>query len=115
LDRELIPQLEPLVERLNGWRGSLVELVEQVTRSPGTFDRHCTTRSSFVMRLELVAIAFSGASLTVLGKASGRDAGYQAACDLLELLSVAPAEVVFVERFGEVAERHTTLRLLDEG
>jgi hypothetical protein len=114
LNRELIPQLEPLVERLNEWRGSLVEVVEQLTRSPGTLDRHFTTYSSLVMRLEYVGIAFSGSSLMLLGKALGRDVGYQATCDLLEQLSVARGEVIFVERFGKVAERHSTFRLLLE-
>ena len=104
MNRELIPQLDPLVDRLNEWRGSLVEVVEQVTRSPGTLDRHFTTRSSFVMRLEFVGIAFSGASLMVLGKAFDRDVGYQATCDLLEHLSVAPDEVIVVERFAKVAD-----------
>jgi hypothetical protein len=114
LNRQLIPQVEPLVERLREWRGSLVEVVEQLTRSPGTLDRHFTTRSSFVMRLEHVDIAFSGSSLMLLGRAFERDVGYQATFDLLEQLSMAPNEVLFVERFGKVAERHSTFRLLGE-
>jgi hypothetical protein len=114
LNRELIPQLEPLVERLGGWRGSLVEVVEQITRSPGTLDRHFTTTSTLVMRLEYVGIAFSGSSLMMLGKAIGRDVGYQATVDLLERLSPSTDEVVFVERFGTVAERHSTFRRLPE-
>ncbi len=112
MNRELIPQLEPLVERLSEWRGSLVEVVEQLTRSPGTLDRHFTTYSSFVMRLEYVGIAFSGTSLMLAGKAFERNVGYQATCDLLERLSISPSEVVFVEWFGKVAERHSTFRLL---
>jgi hypothetical protein len=114
LNRNLIGQLEPLVERLNEWRGSLVEVVEQLTRSPGTLDRHFTTTSTLVLRVEHVAIAFSGGSLMVLGKAFGRDVGYQATVDLLESLSVGPAEVVLVERFGRVAERHSTFRPLPD-
>ncbi len=112
MNRELIPQLELLVDRLNEWRGSLVEVIEQLTRRPGTLDRHFTTRSSFVMRLEHVGVAFSGTSLMLLGKAFERDVGYQATCDLLEQLSVADGEVVFVERFSKAAERHSTFKLL---
>ncbi|MEW4571490.1 hypothetical protein AB1L88_26750 [Tautonia sp. JC769] len=111
---DLVPQLEPLLERLGSWRGSLVEVVEQVTRSPGTLDRHATTRSALVLRLEHVGIAFSGASLMVLGKAFGRDVGYEASCDLLERLSVEPESVVLVEQFGRVAERHSSFRPLAE-
>ncbi len=114
LNRELIPQLEPLVERLSGWRGSLVEVIEKLTRSPGTLDRHFTTTSTTVLRLEHVGIAFSGGSLMVLGRAFGRDVGYEATVDLLERLSVGPDEVVFVERFGSVAERHSRFRLLPD-
>ena len=112
MNRELIPQMEPLVELLNEWRGALVEVIEQITRSPGTLDRHFTTYSSLVMRLECVSITFSGTSLVVLGKAFKRDVGYQATCDLLEELTMASSEVVFVERFGKTAERHSTFRLL---
>ena len=114
MNRELIPQLEPLVEQLTAWRGSLVEVVEQVTRRPGSLDRHCTTTSSVVLRLEFAGVAFSGASLMVLGKAFGRDVGYQATLDLLERLSVGPDEVVFVERFGAEAERHSRFRPLPD-
>jgi hypothetical protein len=114
LNRELISQLEPLVERLSGWRGSLVEVVEQITRSPGTLDRHFTTSSTLVLRLEYVGIAFSGGSLMVLGKAFGRDVGYEATVDRLERLSLGPDEVVFVEQFGAIAERHSTFRRLPE-
>jgi hypothetical protein len=32
LNRELISQLEPLVERISEWKGQLVEVVEQITR-----------------------------------------------------------------------------------
>ena len=97
---------------MNEWRGALVEVVGQITRSPGTRGRHFTTRSSLIMQLEYVGIAFSGASLMILGKAFQRDVGYQATCDLLESLSIGPIEVGFVERFGRVAERHSTIRLL---
>lgn len=114
MNRDLIPQLEPLVELLNTWRGALVEVVERLTRSPGTLDRHFTTSSTLVMRLEYVGIAFSGGSLMLMGKAFGRNVGYQATVDLLERLSLAPGEVVFVEQFGKVAERHSAFRLLDE-
>jgi len=114
MNRELIPQLEPLVERLSEWRGSLVEVVEQLTRSPGTLDRHFTTTTTLVLRLEHVGIAFSGGSLLVLGRAFGRDVGYQAAVERLERLSLGPEEVVFVERFGAAAERHSTFRRLAE-
>ena len=114
MNRELIAQMGPLVEYLSGWRGALVEVVEQVTRSPGTLDRHFTTTSTLVLRLEHVAIAFSGGSLMVLGKAFGRDVGYQATIDLLERLSLGPAEVVFVERFGAAVERHSTFRPIPE-
>ncbi len=112
MNRDMILQLQALVERLNEWRGAMVEVVEQLTQSPGSLDRHCTTRSSFVMRLEYAGIAFSGAALLVLGKALERDVGYQAACDLAEQLSVAPREVMLLERFGKAAERHSTIRLL---
>ncbi|HUE69950.1 MAG TPA: hypothetical protein VMP01_03595 [Pirellulaceae bacterium] len=114
MNRELIPKIELLVERLNEWRGSLVEVVEEISRSPGTLDRHFTTRASFVMRLEFAGIGFSGATLMLLGQAGDRDAGYQATCDLLEELSIERTEVVFVERFGKVAERHSTFRLLGD-
>ena len=67
-----------------------------------------------VMRLEYVGIAFSGRSIMLMGKAYGRDVGYQAAIDLLEQLSISPGVVVFVERFGKVAERHTCFRTLPE-
>ncbi|WP_010047806.1 hypothetical protein [Gemmata obscuriglobus] len=112
MNRELLTQLASLVERLNEWQGTMVEVIEQITRSPGSLDRHHTTYSSFVMRLEFVGVAFSGASLMVLGKALGRDVGYQASCDFLERLSVKPDGVTFVERFARVAERHTTIRQL---
>ncbi|MBX7106347.1 MAG: hypothetical protein K1X57_19875 [Gemmataceae bacterium] len=115
MDRELIPQLEPLVERISEWKGQLVEVVEQITRSPGTLDHHFTTRSSFVLRLESVAIALSGGSLMVMGKAFGRDVDYQATCDLLEELSLGSNEVVFVERFGKVVERRSTFKLIGGG
>ena len=85
-------------------------MVEQITRSPGTLDRHFTTTSTLILRLESVGIAFSGSSMMVLGRAFGRDVGYQATLDLLEGLSLGPAEVVFVERFGAVAERRSTFR-----
>jgi hypothetical protein len=114
LNRELIPQLEPLVARLSEWRGSRVEVVEQLTRSPGTLDRHFTTISTLVLRLEYVGIALSGGSLMVVGKAFGRDVGYQATLDRLERLSLGPEEVVFVEHFGSAAERHSTFRRLSE-
>jgi hypothetical protein len=92
----------------------LVEVVEELTRRPGSLDRHCTTTSTLVMRLEYAGVAFSGASLMVLGKALGRDVGYQATLDLLERLTVGPDEVVFVERFGSVAERHSRFRPLPD-
>lgn len=114
MNGELIPQLCPLAEHLSGWRGSLVEVVERITRSPGTLDRHCTTRSSFVMRLEFVGLTFSGASLTLLGTAGEREASYQATCDCLESLSIDEDEVVLVERLGKAVERHSTCRLVDE-
>lgn len=114
MNRELIPQLELLLERLSRWRGSLVEIVEQITRRPGSLDRHVTTTTTLVLRLEHVGIAFSGGSLTLLGRAFDRDAGYQATVDLLESPTVGPAEVVFVERFGTVAERHSRFRLLPD-
>src|SRR5262245_43495880 len=88
LNRELISQLEPLVERISEWKGQLVEVVEQITRSPGTLDRHFTTRSTLVMRLESVGIALSGTSLLVMGNAFEKNVGYQATCDLLEELSL---------------------------
>jgi hypothetical protein len=115
LNPELIPQLEPLIDRLNEWVGKLVEVIEQISRSPGTLDRHFTTRSSFVMRLESVGIAFSGATLMVLGKAFERDVAYQATCDLLEELSIGPEELVFVEKFGNVAERRSMFKLAGKG
>lgn|GEM_PF-4682298 len=114
MNRELFPQLAPLVECLSEWRGSLVEVVEELTRSPGNLDRHFTTTSTLVLRLEYVMIAFSGGSLMVLGKAFGRDVGYQATIDLLQRLSLGPDEVVFVERFGSAAERHSTFRRLSQ-
>jgi hypothetical protein len=114
LNRDLIPQLDLLVERLSSWRGSLVEVVEQITRLPGTLDRHFTTSAQFVMQLRFVGIAFSGASLMLDGEAGGQPAMYQATCDLLEELSVGSTEVVFVEQFGGVAERRSTFRLLAE-
>ncbi|MDY3552742.1 hypothetical protein R5W24_001830 [Gemmata sp. JC717] len=109
----LMHDLAALVERLNEWRGTTVEVVEQITRSPGSLNRHATTYSSFVMRLEFVGVAFSGATLMVLGKALGRDAGYQASCDLLERLSVGADEVTLVERFAKAAERHTAIKRLN--
>ena len=114
MSRELIPQLEPLVELLEKWRGSLVEVVEKITRRPGTLDRHCTTTSTLVLRLESVGIAFSGSSLMVLGKAFDRDVGYEATVDLLERLSLGPSEVIFVERFGSTIERHSRFRQLPD-
>jgi hypothetical protein len=114
LNLELIPQMDSVVQQLERWRGSLVEVIEQISRSPGTLDRHFTTRSSFVMRLEHVGITLSGTSLVLSGKASGRDAGYQATCDRLEELSIGSGEVLFVERFGNVVERHSTFRLLGQ-
>ncbi len=114
MNRERIPQIESLIETLNGWRGALVEVTEQITRSPGTLDRHFTTRSVLVMRLENVGIAFSGATLMLFGQVVGRNVEYQATLDLLEHLTVRPEEVVFVERFGRVAERHSTFRPLPE-
>jgi hypothetical protein len=114
LNRDLIPQLEAFVERLTSWRGSLVKVVEQVTRSPGTLDRHFTTTSTQVIRLEFVGITFSGGTLMVQGKAFGRDVGHQATVDLLEHLSLGSDEVVFVERFGAAAERHSIFRRLPE-
>lgn len=114
MNRELIPKMELLVERLHEWRGSLVEVVEEITRSPGTLDRHFTTRVSFVMRLEFAGIGFSGATLMLLGKTGDRDAGYQATCDLLEELSIETAEVLLVEMFGNVAARHSTFTLLGD-
>ena len=110
----LISQLEPLVDRLNAWRGLTIEVVEQISRSPGSLDRHATTRSALVMRLESVGIAFSGARLMVLGKVLGRDVGYEAACDLLEEVSVGPEEIILVERFGRIMERHSTIKLIPE-
>ncbi|AMV28250.1 hypothetical protein VT84_27855 [Gemmata sp. SH-PL17] len=115
MKRELLPQLESLVRRLYECRGSLVEVVEQITRFPGTLDRHFTTTSTLVMRLEFVGVTVSGASLMVLGRAFGRDVGYQATCDLLESLTVFPGEAVFVERFSKGVERHSTFRLLNSG
>lgn len=114
MNRQLIPQIEPLMERLNGWRGSLVEVVEHLTRNPGSLDRHFTTTSSLVMRLEFASIAFSGASLMVLGKAFDRDVGYQATLDLMERVVIGPEEVVFVELFGSVAERHSRIRYVPD-
>jgi hypothetical protein len=114
LNRDLIPQLEPLVECLTAWRGSLVEVVEQITRSPGTLDRHFTTTSTLVLRLDYVGIAFSGGTLMLLGKILGRDVGYQATIERLERLSVDSTEVVFVERFESAVERHSTFRRLVE-
>ncbi|MBN9524016.1 hypothetical protein J0H58_36815 [bacterium] len=114
MNRERIPQIESFVETLNGWRGMLVEVTERLTRSPGTLDRHVTTRSALVMRLENVGVAFSGATLVLFGQVFGRNVEYQATLDLLENLTVRPEEVVFVERFGTVAERHSTFRPLPE-
>lgn len=112
LDRDFITQVQPLVERVSEWKGQLVEVVEQITRSPGTLDRHFTTRSSVVMRLESVAIAFSGATLMVMGKAHDRGVNYQVACDLIEHLSLESDNVVLVERFAGIAERHSTFNLI---
>src|SRR5262245_11437978 len=81
VNRELIPQVGSLVKQLSSWRGSLVEVVEQVSRSPGTLDRHFTTTSQFVMRLKFVGITFSGTSLTLEGEAGGQPALYQATVD----------------------------------
>jgi hypothetical protein len=67
------------------------------------------------MRFESVAIAFSGASLMVMGKAFERNVDYQATCDLLEELSLGSGEVVFVERFSKVVERRSTFTLIGEG
>lgn len=114
MKRELIPQFEALLERLSEWRGALVEVVERLTRSPGTLDRHSTTTSQLVMRLEFVGVAFSGGSLTLMGKAFDRDVSYQATIDRLERMSLGIDEMVFVEKFGSAAERHSTFRRLPE-
>ncbi len=114
MNRDLIPQLEPLAEILRAWRGSLVEVVEQVARLPGTFDRHFTTTTQLVMKLEDVAITFSGGSLTLSGTTGSWPATYQATCERLEELSLGPREVVFLERFGQTAERRSVFRVLEE-
>lgn len=114
MNSELIPQLEPFVGHINMCKDSLVEVVEQLTHSPGDLDRHCTTRSILLMRLEYVGIAFSGATLMLIGKALSQDVRDEASCRLLERLSVGSEKVVLVERFGHVAERHSTFRPLSE-
>lgn len=103
-----------LVGRLEEWRGSVVRVVEQITRRPGTLDRHFTTRSVLVFRLEHVGVAFSGAAVTLMGRAFGVDAEYQATLDGMERLETGPDAVVFVERFGEIVERHSEVRPVPE-
>lgn len=114
MNRELIPQLPLLVERLTEWSGSIVEVEELLTRSPGNLNRHFTTRSMLLLRLDTVMIAISGGTLMILGKAFDREVSYSATVDQLERLSISSDEVVFVERFGSLVERYSTFRRLPE-
>lgn len=114
MNRDPVRQLEPLIDRLGAWRGQLIEVVEEITRSPGTLDRHVTTRATLVMQLEYACITFSGAALTVLGKVFGRDVGYQVAYDRATRVVLAPDGVRLVEQLGKTVERLSTIRTLPE-
>ncbi len=105
-------EINVVMDQLDAWVGSMVKIVEQLTRKPGTLDRHFTTSSSMVMQLEHVGIAFSGANIMLLGKAYDIDVGYQVTCDRLVERSATPEKVMFVERFGTAAERFSTVECL---
>src|ERR1700761_8428719 len=111
MNRELISQLDPLVEHLRGWVGSQLLISEAITRRPGNYDRHFTTSSVMFLRLQQVGVAFSGGALGLLGESPLQ---YEITIDLLESLAVGSREIILVERFGELAERRSAIQLTDE-
>ena len=112
LQAKLIEQVQLAVTQCHDWRGSLLEIVEALTRVPGTLERHFTTRSVMVMRLEYVSLNFSGAALMLSGRALERDVSYQVSCDLLIDVSIETEAVFLVESFTGLAERHSAFKLL---
>lgn len=114
MNNELLDDLNDLIEHLESKRGRYIEVVSHMTRTPGSLDRHSTTRSCLVMQLETVGIAFSGAKFFLIGEALGCHVAHEVFLDLLQELNAAENSTVLVERFGKFAERHTSIRLLDD-
>jgi hypothetical protein len=112
MNPHIAAQLEPLLEQLSGWSERMVQVVEEITHHPPSLDRHFTTRTGFVFVLEHAGIAISGRRLMLLGKQGEHPADYQIACCLLTNIQIGGAQVTLVERFSDVAERHTTLRVV---
>ncbi len=57
-------------------------------------------------------IAMSGCTLMLSGTIGDYQVDYQTTVDCLESLSIGTDEVLFVEKFGNVAERHSTFKRL---
>jgi hypothetical protein len=114
MNRDLIPNLESLVERLRSWQGELIEVTESLSRlrSAG-HDRHFATSSRFHMRLKSVGITFSGGALDLGGEVEGQTVWYQATVERLQELSVQEREVLFVEQFEQHTERRSVFKLLE--
>ena len=113
MNRELIPQMEPMVERLRSWVGALVRVSEEVTRLAGNYDRHFATSTVLVFRLRHVGVALSGGALGLLGDLAGFPFQYEATVEMLDSMAIGQREIVLVERFGATTERRSTIALID--
>lgn len=110
--KERLREIEQVVGQLQAWQGSLLRVIEEIARVPGSLDRHSTTRSCQVMELEQVAVSFSGAALMLMGKAFDRDVSYQVCCDLLTRARIRPSEIQLSEQLNQTLTRLSTLQCL---
>lgn len=90
--------------------GKTVQISQAISWRPGTnFERHSTVRTRFSFQVERIMWAMSGGHYMLFGV---NDISYGIGTSKLFSVEISANEAVILERYGDQAERQSSVRII---